>query len=325
MNTNAKPTPGGSKRRSLLQVIENMLIGGAQRSASLLADLPNVDTTIVTYDQLSSLNQSAHFDGLLLHVWRRSRYESEMNWPDGVPGSFGVRVAFNHDWCGSLEVGFDRYIVYSAFAHANTVADGPVYVVSGGIPTQKFLSLRRCVPASTKVTVGRLSTMWPGKIDKSILIPWRSLSASRFLIGGDGPGRVQLVKQFEDDPRFSFVGAVYPWDVPKFLHQIDIFLYDTTWHVESFCYATLEAMAAGCVVVARAKGALPSQIRHCETGFLFDTQEQAIKICEDLIRHPKLRIQIARRARAAALKHYPLSRFYKGVLDVMGWSLSSQA
>ena len=301
-----------------------MLIGGAQRSASLLTALPRIDSTIVTYDQLSSLNHSVHFDGLLLHVWRRSRYASEMNWPEAIPGSFGVRVAFNHDWCGSLKVGFDRYIVYSAFAHANTVADGPVYVVHGGIPAQDFVSLVSRAPSS-KITVGRLSTMWPGKIDESVLIPWRSLRADRFLIGGDGPVRTDLAKQFEDDPRFTFVGAVPPCDVPAFLQQIDIFLYDTSWHVESFCYATLEAMAAGCVVVARAKGAIRSQIRHGETGFLYDTQEQAIEICEGLIHQPKLRTQIARRARAVALKHYPLSRFYRGVIDVMGWSRTSRS
>ena len=47
-----------SSPKKLLQVIESMIIGGAQKSASSLMKMPGVEVELVTYEQLDdSLTQ----------------------------------------------------------------------------------------------------------------------------------------------------------------------------------------------------------------------------------------------------------------------------
>jgi glycosyltransferase involved in cell wall biosynthesis len=160
--------------------------------------------------------------------------------------------------------------------------------------------------------------MLSGKISEATIHFWRDIPAERLIVGGDGPQRERLRAAFEQDPRFLFPGAIPPRDVPRFLRQIDIFLYDTAWHVESFCYVILEAMAAGCVVVARDKGAIGELIRHAENGFLYASEEEALSICCHLINNPNHHVSISHAARKFA-SLYSLECFHANVVAVLGW------
>lgn len=312
--------PSGSSSRTLLQVIENMNIGGAQRSASNLMEIPGVEVDLITYEQLREPTKR-FYNAVLFHVWCAFRDQPTLNWPEGVKLSFGQLVVFNHDWRGHLNFGADKYIVYSKFAFANSSADSRMYVVPGGIPACQYVDIQTR-SANKPLVVGRLSTMLSGKISGETIHFWKEIPADQFIVGGDGPQLESLQATFRQDLRFLFPGAIPPRDVPQFLRQIDIFLYDTAWHIESFCYVILEAMAAGCVVVARDKGAIKELIRHGYNGFLYTSEEEAISTCRHLINNPNLRVSISHAAHEFALS-YSLERFHANVLAVLGWKIQA--
>ena len=303
-------------QRTLIHVIQNMEIGGAQRSASSLLDLPGVQTDLITYEQISSLSGKS-YAGLLLHVWCAQRERGVMNWPDLLDCNTDQFIVFNHDWRGNLNAGADAYIVYSKFAFDNSTADGETHIVPGGIPYGMY-EARTSHLLPMPCVVGRLSTLLEGKISVDLINFWREINAARFVIGGDGPQRDSIQTALIDDPRFEFPGAVRPRDVPSFLKEVDIFLYDTYWHTESFCYVVLEAMAAGCVVVARAKGAIPELINHGINGFLYTSDDQAIMLCNSLVSDTELRLEVGGRARTFA-SQYSVERFRSNVMAVFGW------
>ena len=312
-----------SSCKTMLQVIQTMIIGGAQRTASRLMRLPGFDVELITFDQLHTVSEFAHYDVLFTHVWCEDEYGKslDLHWPPYIPGTYGTHIAMNHSYRGAMTAGYDHYIVYSDFAKRNSIFDGPVSVIPGSIRYGAFSSFAMRAPRSeSEVVVGRLSTMHSGKINEAILRPWRQLTCGEFLIGGDGVMRAHLLEQFADDARFHFAGTVPAHDVPRFLSQIDIFLYDTAEHVESFCYVVAEAMAAGCVVVAGAKGAIPELIHHGSTGFLFETPEQAIEICADLAKHQHLRTRIAEQGRAHVRENYSIERFHDAILAAVNSS-----
>jgi glycosyltransferase involved in cell wall biosynthesis len=160
--------------------------------------------------------------------------------------------------------------------------------------------------------------MHSGKISEEILRFWQDIPVTCFSIGGDGSQRIRLEAAFKHDQRFVFPGLIQPRDVPQFLANIDIFLYDTAGHVESFCYVVLEAMAAGCVVVAKDKGAIRELIKNGRTGLLYTSEQGALSICHYLIDHPDIRASIGSRARECAFL-YSLERFWENVLTVLEW------
>ena len=293
-----------------------MEIGGAQRSASGLSYLRDVETSLVTYEQLSSLCNK-HYSGILLHVWCSRRNEDDLNWPPRIKCTTDKLIVFNHDWHGRLDVGAQGYIVYSRFAWENSNADGEKFIVPGGIELKQFRA-RNIFPSDQSCIVGRLSTLLDGKISVDTIDFWRQLPATRFIVGGDGPQRGELISAFSDDSRFEFPGAIRPGDVLDFMSSLDIFLYDTSWHIESFCYVVLEAMATGCVVVAKERGAIPEIIRHGVNGFLYSSDDQAIQICEELISNINLRFEVGKSAREFA-SQYSVDRFRSSVIAVFGW------
>jgi hypothetical protein len=62
----------------LLQIIQNMVVGGAQRTASRLMNLPGITVELATYDQINSLS-ARNYAGILLHVWCAARDNATMN------------------------------------------------------------------------------------------------------------------------------------------------------------------------------------------------------------------------------------------------------
>jgi len=306
-------------RPLLLQLIQNMVVGGAQRTASRLMNLPGITVELATYDQINRLS-ARNYAGVLLHVWCAVRDSATMNWPPALDLNTERLLVFNHDWHGELNVKADAYIVYSRFTAENVRADGPVLIIPGAIPLHYYRTTTRTerqLPG--KVSVGRLSTMHSGKINIDTIHYWPQIAADTFWVAGDGPELAKIKKTYQSDSRFRFPGQINPREVPQFLTNIDIFLYDTAWHIESFCYVILEAMAAGCVVVARDQGAIAELISPGVDGFLFHSDEQAIDVCNMLIHDPGLRSRVSMQARQHATL-YSLDRFYETVLSAFGWA-----
>ena len=109
-----------------------------------------------------------------------------------------------------------------------------------------------------------------------------------------------------DMERVHFVGRI-PYPVFLNLLQISsVHVYLTYPFVLS--WSLLEAMSAGCAIVASNTAPLREAIEHDKTGRLvdfFDHAALAEQVC-DLLDHPEERQRLGRNARAFAKSHYDL-------------------
>ena len=88
--------------------------------------------------------------------------------------------------------------------------------------------------------------------------------------------------------------------VTEFLQGLDVFFYRTGTWIEPWGRVVLEAMALGLPVVAHRRGGYAQAIDHGIDGFLFDDDQQAIELLNQLRRNPDLRRKIGAAARAKA-------------------------
>ena len=102
------------------------------------------------------------------------------------------------------------------------------------------------------------------------------------LLVGDGPLRgklEELVRELGLEEQVRFPGSKDPENIPGILAITDIFVLPSLW--EGLPTAIIEAMAAGCPVVATAVAGTPEVVLDGETGFLVsprDPQALAQKI-----------------------------------------------
>jgi glycosyltransferase involved in cell wall biosynthesis len=269
-------------RPRVLHIIPTLGVGGAQRTLATLLRIPDLESRVELSDSLSDSSISWS-DIVLIHAWCGERDNANLNVPRIL---FDLHerpvILFNHDWRGCYRGLAELVIVYSAFAATNWTGAQPVTVLPGGITLERFSEVARRRDWSAPATIGRLSTLHPGKISPRTLHYWPVLSAKRFLVGGAGSQLTSLV-QACTDPRFEFPGEVPPRFTHDLLSRIDIFLYDTEWHIESFCYVILEALAAGCVVVASNRGAIQELVETEKNGLLFEGSEEAVRLCASLL------------------------------------------
>jgi len=116
------------------------------------------------------------------------------------------------------------------------------------------------------------------------------------------------VKDSIDLPRVHFVGKVPYADFLRVLQVSTVHVYLTYPFVLS--WSLLEAMSAGCAIVASDTAPVREAIRHGETGQLVDffdpaaLTRQVIALCED----PAERARLGAQARAFAVEHYDLEK-----------------
>lgn len=289
-----------------------MGIGGAQTTARLLCHLPDANVSLACYDA-EGIEGGNAWDWILLHTWCSSPEGQAMMSPPTIPRNSKLAV-FTHDWRGNVCFKADVYLCYSRYAQSLSHFDGPVHVVGAGLDLTPYGGPAR--DNGHTITVGRLSTLYGGKISVPLLQYWQDINADAFVCAGDGYERPALMAAFASDSRFTFPGEIQPINVPGFLRSIDIFLYDTVWHTESFCYVVLEAMAAGCVVVTRPRGALAEICHDKVNSFHFTTERECVDLCNWLIRSPDIRLRISEAARGFAGK-YTSSAFLQNVRRIL--------
>ena len=125
---------------------------------------------------------------------------------------------------------------------------------------------------------------------------------------GDGPLRQETeamvsASGMEDD--FSFIGERE--DTIQLMQASD-FLVLPSLH-EGMPNVVLEAMSAGCPVIASDAGGTPELIEHGETGLIFrNDDDSALAACMDrMVRECEMRIDLARKAHVLALEKFSVA------------------
>jgi glycosyltransferase involved in cell wall biosynthesis len=173
--------------------------------------------------------------------------------------------------------------------------------------------------------VGRLSAEKEIDRIKPIL---EAIPNARLALVGDGPYRADLERIFADTPTF-FAGYRTGKDLAAAFASADAFVFPS--RTETLGLVLLEAMAAGCPVIAANAGGIPDIVTDGVNGYLFDPADEngAIAATQRLLSRPEERETLRRNARQEAEKWgwaaatRQLQGFYQNVL--CGQSLPSAA
>ncbi len=115
--------------------------------------------------------------------------------------------------------------------------------------------------------VGRVS---PEKEIEQIKPVLEAIPGARLAIVGDGPHRDALQKHFQGTPT-NFVGYLRGMELAAAYASADAFIFPS--RTETLGLVLLEAMAAGCPVVAANSGGIPDIVTDGVNGYLFDPQD----------------------------------------------------
>ncbi len=165
--------------------------------------------------------------------------------------------------------------------------------------------------------VGRLSAEKEIDRIKPIL---EAIPDARLALVGDGPYRQDLEKHFAETPTF-FAGYRTGVDLAAAFASADAFIFPS--RTETLGLVLLEAMAAGCPVVAANSGGIPDIVTDGVNGYLFDPADDqgAIKATQRLLAQSNERDRLRENARQEAERWgwsaatQQLADFYQQVLD----------
>lgn len=115
--------------------------------------------------------------------------------------------------------------------------------------------------------VGRLSAEKDVATLRAVL---KEMPEVRLAIVGDGPARRELERHFRDTPTF-FAGYLRGEALAAAYASADLFVMPS--RTETLGLVLLEAMAAGCPVVACRAGGIPDAVENGVTGFLFEPSD----------------------------------------------------
>ncbi|MGB7248355.1 MAG: glycosyltransferase [Phormidesmis sp.] len=167
------------------------------------------------------------------------------------------------------------------------------------------------------IYIGRLSAEKEIDRIKPVL---ESMPGARLALVGDGPHREELEKHFTGTPT-HFVGYLGGEELGAAYASADAFIFPS--RTETLGLVLLEAMAAGCPVVAADAGGIPDIVTNGINGFMFDPTDErgaviatqkllAMRAERELLRQ-NARMEAERWGWAAATRQ--LERFYIDVLN----------
>ncbi|AFZ20750.1 glycosyltransferase family 4 protein [Allocoleopsis franciscana] len=173
--------------------------------------------------------------------------------------------------------------------------------------------------------VGRLSAEKEIERIKPVL---EAIPNARLALVGDGPHRSALEKHFAGTPT-HFVGYLTGKELGAAFASSDAFVFPS--RTETLGLVLLEAMAAGCPVVAARSGGIPDIVTDGVNGYLFDPADEqgAITATQRLLERQEERETLRQNARAEAERWgwaaatRQLQNYYRAV--VLSQSMSSAA
>ncbi|MBD2015821.1 glycosyltransferase [Microcoleus sp. FACHB-53] len=173
--------------------------------------------------------------------------------------------------------------------------------------------------------VGRLSAEKEIERIKPVL---EAIPNARLALVGDGPHRSALEKHFAGTPT-HFVGYLTGKELGAAFASSDAFVFPS--RTETLGLVLLEAMAAGCPVVAARSGGIPDIVTDGVNGYLFNPADEqgAITATQRLLERQEERETLRQNARAEAERWgwaaatRQLQNYYRAV--VVSQSMSSAA
>jgi glycosyltransferase involved in cell wall biosynthesis len=166
--------------------------------------------------------------------------------------------------------------------------------------------------------IGRLSAEKEVDRIKPVL---ESIPDARLALVGDGPHREDLEKHFEGT-HTNFVGYLAGEELAAAYASADVFVFPS--RTETLGLVLLEAMAAGCPVVAANAGGIPDIVTDGENGYMFDPKDEdgGIAATQRLFNRGAERELMRRNARIEAEKWgwsaatQQLQQFYDAILEI---------
>lgn len=159
------------------------------------------------------------------------------------------------------------------------------YHLTTGEPTSRLL-----------LYIGRLGAEKEIEQIKPVLA---AMPGARLAIVGDGPHRANLEAYFAGTPT-HFVGYLGGQKLAAAYAVADVFIFPS--RTETLGLVLLEAMAAGCPVIAARSGGIPDIVTDGKNGYLFDPQDPqgAIVATQQLFATPESNLQLRDNARSEA-------------------------
>ncbi|MGV2826754.1 glycosyltransferase family 4 protein [Myxosarcina sp. GI1(2024)] len=165
--------------------------------------------------------------------------------------------------------------------------------------------------------VGRVSAEKQIEGIKPVL---EAIPEARLAIVGDGPHR-EILQEYFAGTNTHFVGYLQGLELASAYASADAFIFPS--RTETLGLVLLEAMAAGCPVVAARSGGIPDIVTDGVNGYLFEPEdpEGAIKATKSLLEAKAIKEQLRQNARteakrwgwAAATRH--LQSYYRKVVE----------
>lgn len=205
----------------------------------------------------------------------------------------------------------------------------------GGVDADLFCPSRRSAGMRDRLTQGHAEStllLYVGRIsaEKNLetLRPWlEAFPSARLALVGDGPHRKSLEKHFEGLP-VVFAGFLYREELASAYASSDIFVMPS--RTETLGLVVLEAMCSCLPVVAARAGGIPEMIQDEVSGYLVDTDDEAINRIGELVLSQEKRKKMGARARAHASERswrnatHKLVEYYQEALDMQTFTCFSE-
>ncbi len=185
---------------------------------------------------------------------------------------------------------------------------GRAELIPNGVDTEKFINPESRILNPDEIVLITTSRLVKKNAVNDVIEAIRFISEDvKFRILGVGPLEKSLkekVKKLGLESRVEFIGLVSQKDLPKHLHQADIFIRPSLSEGQGISF--IEAMAAGLPVIATPVGGIVDFLKDEETGLFCEVHnpgsiaEQVNKLISDKL----LRDRIIKNAKEMVLAKY---------------------
>ncbi len=208
-----------------------------------------------------------------------------------------------------IKVAVSKYMKSKAREYGLNIQN--MKVIPNGVDVNQF-SLKR--KKTNKIIIASVRRLVPEKRIQDLIkavaaLPDELKSKISLWIIGDGPEKsklIQLTKNLKLNKITKFWGTVLHKEISKILSQIDIYVNPSIQ--EGMATANIEAMAAGCCVIATKGVGNDEVIIHGKNGYLYspkNTQELSNMLKRYINKYPK---QVGLNARKHSKKNFSMDK-----------------